>query len=387
MPLRLAPVSRHDARAEALNPARSPLFKIRAMSTPITPPPRPMPPLVDPTSDAVSTTLSWGVAALWEQLAPLLPGLSIEVLRSVGSTNSVLLDRASVRPGERRGNAAEVAKAADIGSAQVRRSVESAAFGRRAADLQPGLLVAEQQSAGRGRQGRVWQSVAGASLTFSLGVPLALRDWSGLSLAVGVALCEALDPLGAGASPRLALKWPNDLWLVDVAAAAGADASANVSSDGASRSPARKLGGILIETVAAGPQRLAVIGIGLNVLAWGSTPAGAGLSSGFGAVCELDPAATAPTVLARVALPLVLALQQFERDGFGAFAQRFAARDLLFRRAVTTTRADLPHGIARGVSAQGELRVEAPGGAIVNVASGEVSVRLDGPPPQAALPC
>ena len=353
------------------------------MSTPITPP------LSPPTGDPASTTLSWGVAALWEQLAPLLPGLSIEVLRSVGSTNSVLLDRASVRPGERRGNAAEVAKAADIGSAQVRRSVESAAFGRRAADLQPGLLVAEQQTAGRGRQGRDWQSVAGASLTFSLGVPLALRDWSGLSLAVGVALCEALDPPGAGTGtgPRLALKWPNDLWLIDVSpeVAPAADASGNVSSDGASVSPGRKLGGILIETVAAGPQRLAVIGVGLNVLPWGPTPAGADLSSGFGAICELDPAATAPTVLARVALPLVLALQQFERDGFGAFAERFAARDLLFGRAVTTTRADLPHGIARGVSAQGELHVEAPGGAIVNVASGEVSVRLDGPSAQAQL--
>ena len=360
------------------------------MSTPIPPPPPPPPPPLspstgDPASDGASTTLSWGVAALWEQLAPLLPGLSIEVLRSVGSTNSVLLDRASVRPGERRGNAAEVAKAADIGSAQVRRSVESAAFGRRAADLQPGLLVAEQQSAGRGRQGRVWQSVAGASLTFSLGVPLALRDWSGLSLAVGVALCEALDPPGASAGPRLALKWPNDLWLVDVGPTA--DASGNVSSDGASRSPGRKLGGILIETVAAGPQRLAVIGIGLNVLPWGPTAAGADLGSGFGAVCELDAAATAPSVLARVALPLVLALQQFERDGFGAFAQRFAARDLLFGRAVTTTRADLPHGIARGVSAQGELRVETPGGGIVNVGSGEVSVRPDGPSPQPPSPC
>ena len=322
-------------------------------------------PAVDHAGNPGSATLSWGVAALWEQLAPLLPGLSIEVLRTVASTNSVLLERASVRPDERRGNAL------------VRRSVESAAFGRRAADLQPSLLVAEQQSAGRGRQGRSWQSVAGASLTFSLGVPLALTDWSGLSLAVGVALCEALDPIASSSStattttttgPRLGLKWPNDLWLID--ANANADGSAGVG---------RKLGGVLIETVAAATQRLGVIGIGLNVLAFDASAAD--LSSGFGAVCELDPAATAPAVLARVALPLVRALQQFEREGFAAFAERFAARDLLFGRAVTTTRADLPHGIARGVSAQGALRVETPAGDIVDVVSGEVSVRLDGPTP------
>lgn len=323
-----------------------------------------------PNPPSSPTTLVWGVPALWQQLEPLLPGLSIEVLRTVASTNAVLLERASVRSDERRG------------AAQVRRSVESGAFGRRAADLQPALLVAEQQSAGRGRQGRVWQSSAGASLTFSLSVALAPRDWSGLSLAIGVALCEALDPAGR-ASPRLGLKWPNDLWLVD-AADGNADGAADADADVISH-PGRKLGGILIETVAAAAQRLAVIGIGLNVLPFGASPDD--LSSGFGAVCELDATATAPAVLARIALPLVLALQQFERDGFAAFADRFAARDLLHGRAVTTTRADLPHGVARGVSAQGELQVETPAGVLVKVSSGEVSVRLDGAMPTPTPPC
>ena len=147
-----------------------------------------------PTRDAAEpqAALAWGARALWQQLVPLLPGLSVEVLRSTASTNSALLERARVMPEDRRdaGNPAEADQAADV---LVRRSVESAAFGRRTADLQPCLLVAEHQSAGRGRQGRAWQSVPGASLTFSLGLPLALADWSGLSLAVGVALCDALE--------------------------------------------------------------------------------------------------------------------------------------------------------------------------------------------------
>ena len=312
--------------------------------------------------------LAWGAHALWQQLVPLLPGLSVEVLRSAPSTNSALLERARVLPEDRR----DAAQADDSADVRVRRSVESAAFGRRAADLQPCLLVAEHQSAGRGRQGRTWKSAPGASLTFSLGLPLALADWSGLSLAVGVALCDALDPRpgpGHGRGPeiesalRLGLKWPNDLWLVDArgSAATGTDAG-------------RKLGGILIETVAAGTQRLAIIGIGLNVL-----PFAAGdTNTGFATLRELDPEASAPAALARIALPLVQALKRFERSGFAGFVAGFDARDLLRGRVVRTTRPDVPQGIARGVSAQGGLLVEMPGGT-VTVASGEVSVRLDEP--------
>jgi BirA family transcriptional regulator, biotin operon repressor / biotin---[acetyl-CoA-carboxylase] ligase len=71
----------------------------------------------------------------------------------------------------------------------------------------------------------------------------------------------------------------------------------------------------------------------------------------------------------------VQALQRFEREGFAAFAAGFAARDLLFGRAVRTTQPDVPDGVARGVSADGALRVQSTHG-IANVSSGEVSVRL-----------
>ena len=113
--------------------------------------------------------------------------------------------------------------------------------------LAPRALVAERQTAGRGRLGRTWESTPGASLTFSLAWPFAAGiDLSGLSLAVGVALAETLDPR-PGAALRIGLKWPNDLWLVG------------------SAEPGRKLGGVLIETVARGAGRVAVIGIGINL--------------------------------------------------------------------------------------------------------------------------
>lgn len=287
--------------------------------------------------------LRWGAEALWEQLTPDLPGLSVEVVARIASTNTALLERARI-----------VTPAAEEGElAQVRKSVESGAFGRRAADLQPCLLVAEHQTHGRGRQGRLWQAAPGASLTFSLALPLAPRDWSGLSLAVGLALADALDPQPPGGTPRIGLKWPNDLWLLD------------------DKGGGRKLGGILIETVAAGSRRLAVIGIGLNVLPMSASEAG----TGFACLQELDPSVTAPSVLSQVAKPLVKALQRFERDGFEAFAAAFATRDLLRGRAVHTTHPEVPEGVAVGVSSDGALRVQTPGG-LKEVNSGEVSVRL-----------
>ncbi|HWH80736.1 MAG TPA: biotin--[acetyl-CoA-carboxylase] ligase [Burkholderiaceae bacterium] len=323
-------------------------------------------------------TISWRAEALWEQLVPLLPGLSVEVVPRASSTNHLLLDRARAVP-ERRG---PITSPGALDEVQLRHSVDSApwagparpaprgglsspaepdllksaSFGRRAVDLQPCLLVAEHQTAGRGRQGRRWQAAPGASLTFSLGLALLAGDWSGLSLAVGVALAEALDP-ALGAAPRVGLKWPNDLWLLDRAAG--------------STSPGRKLGGILIETVAAGTQRLAVIGVGLNVMPF---RVGDSADTGFASVRELDPAATAPAVLAQIARPLVLALTQFEREGFAAFAERYAARDLLRGKRVRTTAPDATEGIARGVSPHGELLIETAEGTQA-IASGEVSVR------------
>lgn len=291
----------------------------------------------------MSQSLQWGAESLWQRLEPLLPGLSVEVVARSVSTNSALLERARVR-----------AEPPTDELVQVRRSIESGAFGRRAADVQPCLLVAEHQTGGRGRLGRTWQASIGASLTFSLSLPMNPADWSGLSLAVGVAIADALDPAGA----RVGLKWPNDLWLMDPAPTPGAP-------------PGRKLGGILIETVTAGPVRLAVIGIGLNV-----TPQPLeDLSSGYAWLQELDPAATAPSALALVAEPLVRALKDFERQGFAPFAARYAARDLLRGRNVTTTQANVPNGLAAGISPKGALLVR-DGNDLHEVSSGEVSVRL-----------
>lgn len=249
---------------------------------------------------------TWPAEAIWEAVAPRLPGFTVEVLPEIDSTNTELMRRA------------------------------------RAGQVDPVLLVAERQSAGRGRLGRQWASAPGNSLTFSLGLTLSPADWSGLSLAVGVAVAESLHP-------AVQLKWPNDLWL-----------------------QGRKLGGILVETAsfagegAAG--RYAVVGVGLNL----APRAAEGLSTPPAWLRELQPQAQAGRVLQAVALPLVQALQGFEALGFAPFQARFAARDALRDAAVVLS--DGTTGTAHGVTASGALLVHTPAGMQV-VASSEVSVR------------
>ncbi len=283
--------------------------------------------------------LRWGAEDLWLALEPLLPGLTVEVVARIGSTNTELLTRARQAPAD---------------------------------GLKPALLVAEQQTAGRGRQGKAWQSATGpaalgASLTFSLALPLAPADWSGLSLAVGLALAEALDPATPGQPPRLGLKWPNDLILLD--------------DGGRAAHIGRKLGGILIETVQVaipgqGPQRLAVLGIGLNIQPLPPRDAADApvLSWGHASVHELQPGLDAPATLARVLPPLVRAMRAFEAQGFAPLQAAFARRDVLAGRTVATTLPALPQGRADGVDATGTLWLHT-GSGRHPVSSGDVSLK------------
>ncbi len=271
--------------------------------------------------------IRWPAEAIWQAVAPMLPGFTVEVLPEVDSTNSELLRRFRGGPG-----------------APPR--------------PEPVLLVAERQSAGRGRLGRGWQSARGASLTFSLGLPLAPADWSGLSLAVGVSVAQSLDPLRKGAH-RIGLKWPNDLWLTG---AHGGE---------------RKLAGILVETASGQGLRYAVIGVGVNIEpvelapAAGAEPALAAAPPGC--LRELDSGIDdAPQALLRIVPPLVEAVLAFEQSGFAPFHSRFAARDVLSGRAVRLS--DGQAGTACGVAGNGALRLLTPAG-MREVTSAEVSIR------------
>lgn len=261
---------------------------------------------------------SWPVAAVVAELEPLMPGLVVEVMPEVDSTNSELMRR--MRQGQRA----------------------------------PLLLVAERQSAGRGRQGRFWLSHtdpqgkpnAHASLTFSLSLVLQRSDLSGLSLAVGLAVADALHP-------AIGLKWPNDLWW-----------------------EGQKLGGILIETAIQGAQRTVVIGIGLNL----AHPPASDLRNPATGLHQLLPDVGAAELLARVALPLAQAVVSFDGRGFGPSQAAFLARDVLRGKPLICS--DGRIGTGHGVDARGALLLHTATG-LETVLSDEVSVR---PAPIAPLP-
>jgi BirA family biotin operon repressor/biotin-[acetyl-CoA-carboxylase] ligase len=277
----------------------------------------------------------WGADALWQALLPVLPGLSVEIVERLDSTNSELTERLR------------------------RTSRLQQDRGGRQDDFCPQLLVAVHQTAGRGRLGRPWHATPGGSLTFSLALPMQRADWSGLSLAVGLAVAQALDPSGR----RIGLKWPNDLLVMD----------ADEPPAGGPIRAGRKLGGILIESVAVGGRRVAVIGIGVNV----GMQRLAEIDIGYGAACltELQPDATPPDALARIAPPLAQALRTFDAEGFAPLQDDYARRDVLRGQLVRTTDPALPEGRATGIDADGALHVSA-GGLTHRVLSGEVSVRL-----------
>ncbi|MBF5004856.1 biotin--[acetyl-CoA-carboxylase] ligase [Diaphorobacter caeni] len=284
--------------------------------------------------------IHWPSEAIWQAVVADVPDFSVEVLPSIDSTNTELMRRA------------------------------------RAGRCDPVLLVTEEQTAGRGRLGRPWQSQETAhahaqeqgpsSLMMSLGLPLRPKEWSGLSLAVGVSVADSLQPAiprKESGVPRVGLKWPNDLWL---------------SGD-------RKFGGILVETASfmAAPGTMAaendtalryvVVGIGLNVLA----RPGDGMTTQPACLTDIDPRWSAPEALLTIVPPLIKTLKAFARTGFAPFKPRFAERDLLRGRQVHLS--DGTSGTASGVTDDGTLLIDTAAG-LQAVTSGDISVRPVGQP-------
>lgn len=215
------------------------------------------------------------------------------------------------------------------------------------------VIVADEQSAGRGRRGRQWLSEPEASLTFSVlwrfnGPPSQL---SGLSLAVGSGLARALESLGA---QGICLKWPNDVLVKR-----GDDYA--------------KLAGILVELSSDRKGAQAVIGIGLNL----QRPPGnlpqpaAGLDETLVALPDRH------LVLAAILLALAETFETFAVDGFfglkNDWQRRHAWQDQLVQ--ILADDAVPLIGRCRGADHDGSLLLETESG-IQRVFSGDVSLRL-----------
>jgi len=215
------------------------------------------------------------------------------------------------------------------------------------------VVVADRQTAGRGRRGRHWLSSPAASLTFSVLWRFAggVDRLAGLSLAVGVAVLRALEACGASG---LALKWPNDILLGDA-----------------------KLGGILVELQSERRGMLVVIGIGLNL----HLPV---LGDGVGYVGQpvaalgqvLSPLPDRHDLLAQVLLELAAVLDRFAEGGFAALRGEWQARHAWQDRPVRLLRDGVleKEGVCLGADADGALLIQTAEG-LERCLSGDLSLR------------
>ena len=226
-------------------------------------------------------------------------------------------------------------------------------------------VFAEEQTAGRGRLGRRWQSDPRLGLWFSilLRPDLPLAQWPRLTLWIAYALAQAIRQFPSETTPQIMLKWPNDLY------ASG-----------------RKLAGILVET-SLGENPFAVAGIGLNVnhpsfpppLSTTATSLRIESASPLELTLapELEPPLPPPLDRNALAAAILVSLDQsfhFITSNFHQIVEWASAADYLRGRSVSACiGANTVEGVAEGLDPEGALLIRTIDSALTRVASGEVT--------------
>ena len=215
------------------------------------------------------------------------------------------------------------------------------------------IAVTDNQTMGRGRLGRTWQSPPGSGLCISLAYTFGEQpaNLSALTLAIGLGVIAALEDLDVGG---VQLKWPNDL----------------IADDG-------KLGGILTESQPQADGAVTIVtGVGLNVdlgkeLDFGSENDWVRRVADLAGFAEVLP--TCDDLAARLIDSLCAVFVDFEADGFGRYVQQWAERDWLLDRELTI---DTPQrqvtGMGAGIADDGALLVDIGSGVVRRITSGSV---------------
>ncbi|MBD9657203.1 bifunctional biotin--[acetyl-CoA-carboxylase] ligase/biotin operon repressor BirA [Pseudomonas sp. PDM12] len=217
----------------------------------------------------------------------------------------------------------------------------------------PFLIIAEQQTAGRGRRGRSWASPFGENLYYSLVLRVSggMRQLEGLSLVVGLALLQALRDAGV---TEAGLKWPNDLLV-----------------------GGRKIAGILLE-LSGDPADVChvVIGIGVNIN-MRVTPQGEVIDQPWTSLRQVvGEQIDRNAFVASLNRQLERYLHLHQAEGFAALREQWEASHLWQGRAVVLAAgAQAIHGRVLGVDDTGALRLDIDGQEKV-FSGGELSLRL-----------
>lgn len=210
--------------------------------------------------------------------------------------------------------------------------------------------LAEQQTHGRGRRGRTWVSPFGRSVYLSVvwRFEAGFSAIQGLSLAVGVSVCEVVESLGGGG---VWLKWPNDIYHGQ-----------------------QKLGGILVDVAGdADGSCIAVIGVGVNA----DIPedAGAEIDKPWTDMAKIGVRADRNLVASRLLSGIFEMLVVFEREGFVGALPAWKRFDGLTGKAVTVDVGGVAiNGDVAGIDSSGALILDTSSGRKL-CSAGEVSIR------------
>jgi BirA family transcriptional regulator, biotin operon repressor / biotin---[acetyl-CoA-carboxylase] ligase len=213
------------------------------------------------------------------------------------------------------------------------------------------VVVAEEQTAGRGRQGRSWAAPRGRALTLSLvrrlGPAAPPAELELLPLVVALAVCDASE---AVAPVSCLIKWPNDVWIGE-----------------------RKLAGILIETRSR--DGWAVVGIGLNVDTDRQELDGELRETATSLRIESGAPVDRDHTLAALLAALAAKLRELQLGRTEALLTAYRERDLLEGRSISwSARTRTMHGEARGIDERGNLIVFTDEGDRLALDAGEVHI-------------
>jgi len=212
------------------------------------------------------------------------------------------------------------------------------------------VVVAETQTAGRGRRGQPWCSPAGENIYLSMGLSLSggFSAVDGLSLVLGVAVAEALECLGA---TPVGLKWPNDIFI-----------------DGA------KVGGILVDLQGELQDGVvhAIVGLGLNV----HMIAAPAIDQAWTSLALARPQQTwnRNALISALITSIANTSDTFQNVGFSEFRSSWQSRDVFFNRQIMARDGEL-QGVGQGINHSGDYMLQTNQGEFA-VRSGEISLRF-----------
>ncbi len=220
----------------------------------------------------------------------------------------------------------------------------------------PTVVVAEHQTAGRGRANRGWRSVPGGSLqmTAIMSLPVPVMRLGPVPLLIGGIVAESLEALDANLA--LELKWPNDV-LID----------------------GRKVAGILVVSRSAGDTSQLQIGIGVNVVDPDDPDDPGAMATGLGRLVGSNPERSAidrvrDTLLAGILSRLLTLEAELARDGGASGLDRWTRRASLLGQSVRVQDGDrTSEGVLLGVDRTGALRIRDETGTISTVVAGDVT--------------